>query len=67
LNESRIGKKRDLSIGAKISATKINKWNKIKEENIKYTCQYCDIETIVKTNIIRWHGKKCKLNLNNNG
>ena len=24
-----------------------------------YKCEYCNIET-TKTNIIRWHGEKCK-------
>jgi group I intron endonuclease len=35
----------------------INFW--LDEKNKKYKCEYCNIET-TKTNIIRWHGEKCK-------
>lgn len=42
------------------------KWKKIKEKNILYKCEHCNLETINKTNYIRWHGDNCKKKHNEN-
>ncbi len=45
----------------KMSKSNLIKWENIKKENIKYKCEFCNKEMMLKTNYIRWHGNNCKL------